>query len=251
MAIYKVPHENGYYRMMIMSDVEYVNPIDYYSSQYIEYRSSFERDILLLKKLNISAIEIENFVIKRAQDEWEKEYLRIKQIELPQNLIYLLKSESKKDQIKLLKDQYITPSILLGLIFISWTDFGYTFSQYSAHHHHKGIDKSQIPKLIELRDDKVIKIGNTNLTDGQLKNVVEQRKVIVAKFIDNDHNWHCFFATFKSLNRKESWKGGQPHFHYISSKFGLSRKEVLANLKNENYSLGNLPHIEIKEYHED
>ena len=162
----------------------------------------------------------------------------------------MLESKSKKEQIKLLKHQFITPSILIALIFKAWTDFGYKFSQYTAHYHHRGVDKNELPKLIEIKDDKVIKVGKTSLSDGQLKNVVDQRKVTVSKFLDREKNWHCFFVTFKSINRKEQWKDGQPHFHYISSSFGLSREEVVKNLKDEYYKLNNLPHIELRNYHE-
>lgn len=248
MKIYKVPHDNGYYRIMVTPDVEFANPIDYFSSFFYGFASSVEKDILLSSNLDIPDVEIEQFVLKRASEKWENEYRKITQTEIPVNLLLLLESRSKKEQIRLLKNQYITPSILIAFICKAWTDNAYSFSQYTAHHHHKGIDKKDLPQLIEIKDDIVIKIGSTSLSNGQLKNVVNQRKVTISKILDRDNYWHCFFTTFNSLNRKEQWKGGQPHFHYISSSFGLSREEVLKSLQDEYYKLNNLPHIELRDY---
>ena len=53
---------------------------------------------------------------------------------------------------------------------------------------------------------------------------------------------------YTNLKGKESWKDGQPHFHYISDKFGIPREKVVEQLKSNNYSLGCLPHIDIIGY---
>lgn len=250
MNIYKVPHGNGYYRIVISSDVEFSNPVEYYSSGFIEYTASMDKDIILSKNLQIPIQDIEDFVVKRAIERWKVTFQEIIGTEIPDNFISILNSESKKDQIKLLKNQSLTPSVLLALIFKACADYAFLFSQYTARHHHNGVDKDQVPKLIELQGDKVIKIGETKLSDGQLKNIVEQRKVVISKFLDKGSTWHCFFTTFRSLNKGETWKDGKPHFHYISDKFGISRETVVKELKKYNYNLGNLPHIELNGYRE-
>lgn len=59
----------------------------------------------------------------------------------------------------------------------------------------------------------------------------------------------AFFATYKSFRGEETWLGEkQPHYHYISSGFGIERKEVVKQLKSKKYKLGNLPHIKLEEY---
>lgn len=78
--------------------------------------------------------------------------------------------------------------------------------------------------------------------------MIENRKVVVAKLLDKCDEWHCFFVTYDSLKGKELWQNGQPHFHYISDKFGLSREEVVKSLKDRKYNLGSLPHINITDY---
>jgi len=76
MKIYKVTHENRYYRIFFAPDVEYSNPLEYFKTGFIEYTASMDRDILLLKNLPISIQEIENFVIKETQERWVLSYYR-------------------------------------------------------------------------------------------------------------------------------------------------------------------------------
>ena len=89
------------------------------------------------------------------------------------------------------------------------------------------------------------KSGNNSLSiQGQ---VIEQRKVIVAKFFDRGSEWHCLFLTFNSLAGKENWKGGQPHLHYISDKYGLTREEAVNRFKSNNYPSTSV-HIDLLGY---
>jgi hypothetical protein len=69
----------------------------------------------------------------------------------------------------------------------------------------------------------------------------------VVKILERDDEWHCFFITYNSLRGDESWKQGQPHFHYISDKFGISKEELIKQLRSRDYKLGNLPHIDFME----
>ena len=62
MKIYKVPHDNGHYRIMTSPDVEYINPIDFFSTFFYGFAASIEKDILLSSNLNISVVEIDKFV---------------------------------------------------------------------------------------------------------------------------------------------------------------------------------------------
>ena len=88
------------------------------------------------------------------------------------------------------------------------------------------------------------------MTDGELVQAVDHRKRTISKFLDKNGSWHCFFLTFDSRKGKESWKGGQPHYHYISDKFGIPRSKVVKELKSKKYKLGALPHIDHLEVEE-
>lgn len=97
-------------------------------------------------------------------------------------------------------------------------------------------------------DGEIQKFGKTELTDGQLKQALEQRSVKIAKILEKDGEWHCFFITYNSIRGKENWRNSKPHFHYISNYFGISKKAVVEQIKSKKYKLGNLPHIALDDY---
>jgi hypothetical protein len=237
----------GFIRGLVSTDVEFVNPIDYYSKVSIKMHKLILKDSISLQfPLLAPSLRDEDF-LKHAIKNWFTKKSEIEAVHVPENFIRLLHSQSKKDQIKLLKGQTLNPDQLIALIFKAWTDFGFSFSQYTATHYHKGLDIGKLPRLINIEGDKVTKVGITPFSDGQLKQVIDQRKVIVAKFLDKGTEWHCFFLTHNSLKGKENWKGGQAHFHYISDKFGLKRSEVLERLKSGDYASTSV-HIDLLNY---
>lgn len=249
MRIQKIPHDkNGHYTIFEATDIEFADPVKYYAELLVNTNVALERDLLLSKKPPFPMEMIDNFLLKRAIKEWDKKFKEYMQTEVPSNFLSLLKCDSKNEQIKLLKGQSLTPEQLIAFILRAWTDFGFTFSQYSAEHHHNGLDTADLPKVVEVKGDTVEKVGDTPLSDGQLKHAMKYRHVVVSKFLDKQDSWHCLFVTFKSLRGEEPWKDGQPHYHYISDKFGIKRENVVTELKNKNYNLGTLPHIDIVGY---
>lgn len=241
---------NGEYSIFETHDFEFVNPIEHYSTVFIASSFAMMKEIVLLKTPPFPfPIEvIDKILMKEAVKKWEQNFSDTLKTEIPENFIAILTAATKKDQVKLLKNQSITPDQLLAFLFKANTDFGYLFSQYRGEHNHKGLDESKMPAVIRIKEGKVYKVGETSLTDGQLKQVIEQRKVIISKFLDKDNEWHCLLLTYDSLKGKESWKNGQPHYHYISNKFGIPRDKVVEQLKSSSYNLGSLPHIDLIEY---
>lgn len=208
-------------------DVEKINPIEYYIN-------CLHTMVKITKYSEISEIS-----------EIIKEF---RSVEIPENLINLLSTTKKKEQEKLLKGLRITPDILMSfLIYVGDKEF--LFSQYSSKFYPKGTDEEKLPfAFMENKDGAVKKFGDTKLTDKQLKHILNERNVKIAKFIEKDNMWHCFFITYKSIRGKEKWEEGQPHFHYISNFFGISKENVIKEIKSEKYNLGNLPHIALCDY---
>ena len=83
--------------------------------------------------------------------------------------------------------------------------------------------------------------GTTSLTDGQLKDYVRSSKFILARILDKGEHWHCFYQTKSGIQGKESGNlGSQPHIHYISDAFGVSREDFIKALKG-----GKVPSSEV------
>jgi hypothetical protein len=217
----------------------------------IRRRAIRDRDIATLQMPEIvkEQDEIDNrFFEKRVAKEFKVEFDEALNRELPNAFCKLLCSKSKIEQEKLLKEQSLDPSILFTLILKAYRDYGYTFSRYITERYPKDVDFSKLPLLYEIKSDETIEtIGDTNLTNGRLKQLLEQRKVVVANFFDKGNSWHCFFVTYRSLAGQETWNNGQPHFHYLSDKWNLSRDDVIASIKKGKYPSTSI-HIGIENY---
>lgn len=242
--IRRVPHQiYGEYTIYESSDFEYSDPVKYFKDIHVIVEYDFAKKYLLrlFPTFPIDLIDYESQ--RQALKEWEKKYVEYLRLEIPKNIFDLLVTVSKKKQINLLKGQSITSDQLTAFIIRAYNNSEFTLSQYSAVHYPSEIDPKDLPIVIEIENDNVIKTGQTCLSDNQLRHVVKFRNVTISKFLDKKPNWHCFFLTFKSIFGGETWHDGKPHLHYISDKFGIPRDKVVKELKNRNYKLGNLPHI--------
>lgn len=237
MKIHKIYDEDGkgFTRIITSPDVEYVNPVMYYSDYIIFNSISLEKDLLAITDPILASKISDDYFFQRAKEKLFEKYEEIENTKIPPNLIEILEGKSKKTQIQLLKGQTLTPDQLMAYLFSTYLDFGFTFSQYISENLHKGLDRSALPRLIHVDGKEVKSIGSTTLSKGQMRQVVEQRKVITAKFLDKGDTWHCFFGTLDSFGGKESWKDGQAHFHYISDKWGIPRDVVIAKIKSGVY----------------
>jgi hypothetical protein len=230
-------------------DFEYENPVKHYEEGFVV------KQMVLkgvpdneMEGITEPSKESEKIFIE-AVIESKKMIQKFKEIKVPVNLAKLFGSNKKAVQEVLLKGLVLTPDILMGFL-IKAEESGYTLSQYISEHSPKGVDMSKMPLAYRVKKDgEVQTLGKTELSDGQLKQALENRKVTVAKFLDKVDEWHCFFVTFRSLKGGETWLGEkQPHYHYISNTFGLTRDEVVKQIKSEKYKLGSLPHIKLEGY---
>ena len=147
----------------------------------------------------------------------------------------------KREQVKCLKGVELSP-LHLGAIFIQAGIRGYKFSNYCYKGNPQDFSENELPSFIFLRDDGNVDIyGSTSLTDGQLKDYVKSSKFILARILDKGEHWHCFYQTKSGIQGKESGDlGSQPHIHYISDAFGISREDFIKALKG-----GKVPYSEV------
>ena len=191
-----------------------------------------------------------DFYVRFAKKEIAKEkfWEAKEQTEIPENFLKLLETTRKKDQISLLKGLSINPDQLIALIFKSFNEHGYLYSRYRFENLPKDLTDKRKPKIADIsKEDAVNIIGDTDLTEGQVKKMINERKVIIAHFLDRGDEWHCFFITYNSIEGKENHKDGQPHFHYISSAFGITRDDFIKSMENGNYKSTSV-HIDLLGY---
>ena len=246
----KIYDENGqgFTRIFSMDKVEKVNPIEYYKTYEIEKRATTLRDLLNVKNPFLTSQLNDNFFIRNAEETLVGFFEEFEKTEVHKNFIELLKTTRKKDQVRLLKGMTLNPDELMSFIFKSYSEFGFLYSKYLFENLPTGLVGKKLPKLFHLKEDGTIeKVGETELTDGELKNIIEHRKVIVSHFFELDDIWHCFFVTYNSLSGKENHKDGQPHFHYISSGFGVSKEDFIESMRTGNYRATSV-HFDLLDY---
>lgn len=250
MGTHRIFNENGqgFTRIYSTEKVENVNPVNFYKNFELEKRAISLRDILSLKNPYLTSLLDDDFFIRKAQETLEGFFEKFEKTEVPENLLKVLESERKKDQIRLLKGVQFNPDQLMALIFKSYTDYGYLYSKYLFENLPEGFEDRKLPKLFHFKEDNtIVKVGETDLTDGELKHIIEHRKVIVSHFFIKDNLWHCFFLTFRSIAGKENWKNGQAHHHYISSSFGISKEDFIESMRTGKYKSTPV-HIDLLDY---
>lgn len=172
-------------------------------------------------------------VMKEANAIAEERMKVLDRIELPHQLNKLLENNLfKKEQIKLLKGIRLSVDQLGGL-FVQADSLGYQFSNYRFNSIPKEYREKDLPTFIYLKDDgNLDTYGSISLSEGQLRDLVIRSKFIVARILDNGKNWHCFYQIKSGvLGKEKGVLGSQPHIHYISDSFGVSREDFVKALK--------------------
>lgn len=254
---YKDPTaENGKYMIFEMGNAQNVNPIEFYRDAYIQTQITMYWAIspnlkkeFAKRSLVLSKLELDTLFKKRSISDWEEFYAEKSKTKISANYLNLLKTSKKAEQQKLLKEQTISTYELFAFIIHAYKEFGLRFSQYIFNHTQKGIDSTELTDFTHLKEDgTIVTSRESEFSDGQLKQAIKHRVVMIAKFIGDDKNWHCFFTNYKSLKGKEkAYKNGQAHFHYISNKWGLSKEKVIHELSKRKYKLPSIPHLDISE----
>lgn len=238
----------GFTRVFSSDKVEKVNPVEYYKNYELEKRAIVLRDLLNAKDPVLTSQLDKSFFLKQAEETLEGFFEKFENTEIHENFQKLLETTRKKDQVNLLRGLTINPNQLMSLILKSHKDYCFTYSKYRFENLPNGLEEKKLPELIQLNEDGSIKkIGDSDLTDGELKNVIEHRKVITSHFFEKGETWHCFFTTYNSIGGKENWKNGQAHFHYISSAFGISKADFIESMRTGNYKATSI-HIDLKDY---
>ena len=227
--------KNGFFRLYHSDFVENVNPIEYYKNLELEMNIQSIKDILDMKNPLLTSEVDDEFLAQMAKKYIPAFYEEAEGTILHENYLTLFSTSKKKDQIKLLKGMSLNSMELLGLIFKSY-EYGYTYSKYRFEKLPTMLPEKIKPIIAQKdKNNNIFKIGTTNLTDGELKNMIDHRNAIVSNFFEKESLWHCFFVTYNSLGGKENWNSGQPHFHYISSSFGVTKDDFVTSMKNGDY----------------
>ena len=208
------------------------NPFEYFRLGYAFTMYSKISDLLSLKGEAIPEDVIKTYTLNEV-DKIINDKLKSSQ---PNPAIHqLLTDESlkKQQQLKLLKGLTLKAEDILWLNKEAH-DLGYLLDIYHEESYPEKFKKQQMPLMFHQKEDcKMEYAGKTNMTEGDMKAFLEQRKVIQARIFHKNNIWHCFHFTFKGVYGLEGglW-GAKPHYHYLSDKSGLSWDELIKRVKS-------------------
>lgn len=210
-------------------------PLDYFRLCHAyNFSNSFSEILKHNCPIDIPDSIVKKFVLERTNE------LILKQLNesAPNHQIHELfanDSLSKKDQEKLLTGITLNSSDLLWLNKEA-QDLGYLMDIYHIEKYPAKFDEKQKPMCYHQNENGTIEtIGHTDMSEGEMRALLEQRKVVQARIYHKDNAWHCFYFTFKGLSGLEGGaRGSKPHYHYLSNKSGIQWNELLNRIKECN-----------------
>ena len=208
-------------------------PFDYFRLGHAYNFANLFQDILKVKSTTPIPDEVvRNFILAKT-DEMIANKLATTS---PNPIVHQLFSDyslSYKDQNKLLKGLTLTGEDLLWMNKEA-QDMGYLLDIYHEEKYPDKFKEKKHPALFRKKEDGSIeKIGTTDMTDGEMRALLEQRKVIQARVYHKNNIWHCFYFTFKGLAGLESGlMGSKPHYHYLSDKSGITWDDLVIRIKS-------------------
>lgn len=251
MSIIRVNDNSGGVYLINNSDgpIEFVRFSEFRKRRYVEGSVATGYELIKRepKSSDFSESAIRATLLGKAESDWAELETEMRSKGFPNALKWTLSAPNKRRQKQQLKQCSFSADEFISFLFYA-EDEGYLYSQYLAQHNHRGLNEDDLPELIDANTTPTRVVGETALTEGQLRQVISDRSVVVSTFLDKGDEWHCFFATYESLKGEENWQDGTPHFHYLSDKFGISREEAVRQLTSRKYHLGSLPHLKIDGY---
>ena len=112
-------------------------------------------------------------------------------------------------------------------------ELGYLLDIYHEETYPDKFKTKKMPVVFNQKEDGTMDtIGTTDMTDGEMRSLLEQRKVVQARIYHKNKQWHCFYYTYKGLAGEESGiMGSKPHYHYLSDKSGIEWDELIRRIK--------------------
>ena len=208
-------------------------PFDYYRFGYANHYAILFQDILKVKcPVPIPDAFVRKFALQQT-DEMIAEKLTNSEPNAAIHTLLFNDTLSHKEQEKLLKGVALTPSDFLWMNKEA-QDVGYLLDVYHEEKYPDRFKEKKHPVLIHVEEDGSIeKMGTTDMSEGEMRALLEQRKVIQARIYHKDSIWHCFYYTFRGLAGQESGiLGSKPHYHYLSDKSGIAWDDLVERIKD-------------------
>jgi hypothetical protein len=251
MSIQILTNEQSSYNFYVCPDRHLVDPVQHFK----ELRQGLTEQLSATKLMDHSFYK--TLSIKKRFDwafrekamkkqMWNEEYERASSVLLPDNILALLQETKKKKQQKLLKGFTYKQDMFMSIPIQAWNLFKMPYSRYTVDYLPKELKDKKRPQMIHMHNEAnndFTLMGETDMSESDLRLAIKKRHRVIMEFIGDEDYWHCFFRTMSSIRGVEEPHIGEPHLHYISSAWGMSRQNVIDNLSSYRYKLKKTEHI--------
>ena len=242
MAVLRFPTGEGTTTNVYLPEgCEQVNPFSYYIEKYGTFR--YEHLVVhYSKELSTASFWERQVLLNRlkalAADEIHAKNLIARDTVLQPELVQLLVEKKKKQQQKLIKNIKLSADDLYALPLFAWNKHRMPYSGFAVDYLPKEFDEKVLPAYIRKNDDGKIEYqGPTDMTENEMEVALRKRNRVVTEFIGDNISWLCFFRTTSGIRGLEEPHIGQPHLHFISSAWGISREAIVRQLSSYRYNI--------------
>lgn len=171
--------------------------------------------------------------ITLGQQYWQKQMDEIRKKGVKQEIQALLKAKIKKEAQAICRKTKLTHEEFANFVALS-KELGLSHHQTNFEILPSDLEGKKIPHFAHLKETgEVYFEGDTDLTEGQLKHLIQNRKYTHIHFFEIGSEWHCFYFTFADLKGKH-W--GSQHLHYLSHLWTTPKEVVIPELKKKRYA---------------
>lgn len=221
----------------VSENVDKINPINFIKQGIVQFKISEIKEKLFTKNPILMLGVEDSFYQEKANEFWKKYHTHLLSIKISDNFKRILSDNnlSKQEQENTLKGEVISPIEMQSLFIQAYNNFNYSYSHYHFDFVNTKKENYKLPNIFNYSNNKLTKIGETNLTDSELKQMINQRNSVIVHFLDNGEHWHCLFMTYRSLSGKETWKDEKSHYHYLSDKWNIKRDDAINQFNSKKY----------------
>ena len=224
-------------------NVENVNPIEFFYNKRVRVIAPVLKELF---RNDPTFAGLSDIFWEKQASMIAKEVLSDNIVSIPEEWVQLFRCHTKHEQEKTLKGAFITPQLLFSIPVYAYS-LGYLYSEY-VFEYDPTITSGKKPPIIAIEKPNGIEAyGTTNMTKGEIRSSIHQTKSCMARMMSKDEEWICLFSSKRGIFGKESGQmGKQPHVHFISDKFGITKDAFLCKFKSGEASSS--IHILLKDY---
>ena len=175
-----------------------------------------------------------NFFLEKATKWWDEQKRKHRKAGVCEVIKKLMSSQKHKEAEQASADGEITQERFVDSMFcLRHHGFKYKFEKVDIVP--TDLKGKKLPFFAHVENDIVKHVdGEHELTESEIRRLVQQRKSMHIHYLEKDNRWHCFYFTFSDL-LGQHWTTG--HLHYCSSEWHRNFDDVLRELKNKRHGV--------------